>query len=253
MSEAINKKRKNLILFIVLFFIVGLTAIYIFGRDVTSYDLGLLYLRKGEIPDAIRKFEDSINEDPNNVKAYYYLARAYQKAGLPKEKVISTYKKALATDEMFIEAYREIGIIHAKNRDYKKAEDEFFKMLKINPNSTEAYNNLGFLYFEQQKYREAIDAYNRAIDINPKDTFTWNNLGLLYYTINDLEKAKQVFANGIANHGEDPTSYYFLALIAEKNNDDKIALSYWNKCIKLGITGERLREAKEHIRKLNKK
>ncbi len=130
------------------------------------YEKGRAHLKEGFIIDAIREFEKAIEENPDNLKAHYYLAFSY------------------------------------KDRKYPGlAIREFQEVVRINPKITVAYYQLGGLYVGGGLNEEAISAYEKVLKLKPEHErkaeiettlFTLNyNLGVTHYNNGEYAQAKE--------------------------------------------------------------
>jgi tetratricopeptide (TPR) repeat protein len=71
---------------------------------------------------------------------------------------------------------------------FLRAEKALLTILKIDEKNAAAYNRLGILYAKQKEYKDAIDCFEIAssIEVSPSSL---HNLGLIYYeTENDLKE-----------------------------------------------------------------
>ena len=65
--------------------------------EASHHAVGLEYLQKGKVEDAINEFKLAMEEDPRNAEVYFDLGRAYHKTKNLKE-AISAYKEVLKID-----------------------------------------------------------------------------------------------------------------------------------------------------------
>ena len=63
---------------------------------------------------------------------------------------------------------------------FLRAEKALLTILKIDERNAAAYNRLGILYAKQKEYRDAIDCFEIASSIEPTPS-SLHNLGLIYY------------------------------------------------------------------------
>ena len=82
------------------------------------------------------------------------------------------------------------AIAHYGLRENKfvRAEKALLTILKIDQRNAPAYNRLGILYAKQREYRDAIDCFEIASSIEPSAS-SLHNLGLIYYETGSYEKA----------------------------------------------------------------
>lgn len=90
------------------------------------------------------------------------------------------------------------GIVHHGMRENKllRAEKALLTILKIDEKNAAAYNRLGILYAKQKQYKDAIDCFEIACSIEPTAS-SLHNLGLIYYETENYEKAVTAFEEAL--------------------------------------------------------
>ncbi len=73
-----------------------------------------------------------------------------------------------------------------------RAEKALLTILKIDEKNAAAYNRLGILYAKQKEYKDAIDCFEIASSIEPSAS-SLHNLGLIYYETENYQKAATAF------------------------------------------------------------
>ena len=63
---------------------------------------------------------------------------------------------------------------------FLRAEKALLTILKIDQKNAAAYNRLGILYAKQKEYKDAIDCFEIASSLEPTAS-SLHNLGLIYY------------------------------------------------------------------------
>ena len=106
--------------------------------------LGILYYGLGLIPEAIAEGERAVHLAPSSKWYKYDLAKFYY-----------------------------------VDKDYKKAEEQFTRLLKIDPGFTLAYYYLSDLYFKQKRYDMAWLSMNRAYRLGYKGKHLEAKIGSL--------------------------------------------------------------------------
>src|SRR3990167_7246523 len=74
----------------------------------------------------------------------------------------------------------EIAHLGMRENRFLRAEKALLTILKIDEKNAAAYNRLGILYAKQREYRDAIDCFEIASSIEPSAS-SLHNLGLIYY------------------------------------------------------------------------
>lgn len=79
---------------------------------------------------------------------------------------------------------------------FLRAEKALLTILKIDERNAAAYNRLGILYAKQKEYRDAIDCFEIASSIEATPS-ALHNLGLIYYETENYEKAAIAFEQAL--------------------------------------------------------
>lgn len=64
---------------------------------------------------------------------------------------------------------------------YREAEEEYLKVIGLNPEHYKAYHNLGYVCRKTGRTEEAIKYYKKALQINPQNSMSLFNLGIIYF------------------------------------------------------------------------
>lgn len=89
-------------------------------------------------------------------------------------------------------------IVHQGMRENRllRAEKALLTILKIDDKNAAAYNRLGILYAKQKEYKDAIDCFEIACSIEPTAS-SLHNLGLIYYETENYQKAVTAFEEAL--------------------------------------------------------
>jgi cytochrome c-type biogenesis protein CcmH/NrfG len=117
------------------------------NNDVALNNLGILYLEKGQLDDAISRLQAAIDLRPENGPAHNNLAKALLQKG-----------------------------------DITKAMVHYRKFLEIEPENVEARNILGTALIQQGRVAEAIDQWQNALAIQPDNGNAASNLAWVFAT-----------------------------------------------------------------------
>ncbi len=90
----------------------------------------------------------------------------------------------------------EVAHLGMKDNKMLRAEKALLTILNIDQKNAAAYNRLGILYAKQKEYKDAIDCFEIASSIEPSAP-SFHNLGLIYYETEHYEKAVTAFEQAL--------------------------------------------------------
>ena len=151
------------------------------------FNLAYSFYQKGRKDVALSYLIESINYNPKNIKAHYWLARIYYDLGKLKEAkaewdtVIAmnpNYKSAKYFEEKVKKAlkygkeaydYFEKGYLAYKRGDMDLAEDYINKAMELNYKFMDTYYWLGRINIERGRYKEALEYLKQGLEVDPSD------------------------------------------------------------------------------------
>jgi len=161
-----------------------------------------------------------IQSDYTKALDYYFkslmiIEELLEQSGTSDSEVYRNAKNSLSS------TYNNIGIIYAKQANYPKALNYFFKSLKAkeelgNKNIAQSYNNIGMIYFNQFDYPKAMEYHFKSLKIDEElgnrhgMSASYGNIGIIYMKQSDYSKA---------------LDYYFKALKIEEELGNKYGMS----------------------------
>lgn len=120
---------------------------------------------------------------------------------------------ALQLDSHSAKAHNALALIFQDEREFKHAEEQFKLALRYDPKFTRARNNYGAFLFAQNRIQEAID----QLKIASKDQFydlratVFENLGICYLHVDDRKDAEDAFEKSVALNPKQPSALLELA------------------------------------------
>lgn len=141
-------------------------------------------------------------------------------------------------------------IVHQGMRDNRllRAEKALLTILKIDEKNAAAYNRLGILYAKQKEYRDAIDCFEIACSIEPTAS-SLHNLGLIYYETENYDKAVTAFEEALKLDDKMAARHIALAKALEQLGNEKLMISHLEKAAAIEPTRESYRLLIEGYRK----
>lgn len=126
----------------------------------------------------------------------------------------------------------EIAHHGMRENRFLRAEKALLTILKIDEKNAAAYNRLGILYAKQREYRDAIDCFEIASSIEPSAS-SLHNLGLIYYETENYQKAATAFEQAIKLEDNLAARHVAYAKVLEKLGNDKLMLQELEKAAEL--------------------
>jgi tetratricopeptide (TPR) repeat protein len=115
---------------------------------------------------------------------------------------------------------------------FLRAEKALLTILKIDEKNAAAYNRLGILYAKQKEYRDAIDCFEIASSIEATAS-SLHNLGLIYYETENYEKAAVAFEQALKLEDNLAARHVAYAKVQEKLGNDKLMFQELEKAAEL--------------------
>lgn len=107
-------------------------------------------------------------------------------------------QKKLQEDPENTEILLQLALEYSLQKEYSKAVDIYFKLLKLDPNNFHAYNNLGILYKKTGQYADALHCYEQARRLQPDSYWVPYNMGLAYESMGRMQEARESYGKALS-------------------------------------------------------
>ena len=115
------------------------------NNDVALNNLGIIFLDKGQLDDAISKLQAAIDLRPENAPAHDNLAKALLKKGQVAEAMVH-YRKFFELEPASVEARNTLGTALIQQGHVREAIDQWQESLAIQPENGNAASNLAWVF-----------------------------------------------------------------------------------------------------------
>lgn len=120
------------------------------------------------------------------------------------------------------------GSLAEQQKHLDQAEQDFRKVLDIDPNNAITLNNLGFMLADKtNRYADALKYIRKAVDLEPMNGAYLDSLGWVYFKLGDYEPAEEYLRKAVERSGTDPTVHDHLGDLYEKTGRIRLAASQW--------------------------
>ena len=135
------------------------------NNDVALNNLGIIFLDKGQLDDAISKLEAAIDLRPENAPAHDNLAKALLKKGQVTEAMVH-YRKFLELEPANVEARNTLGTALIQQGHVREAIDQWQEVLALQPENGNAASNLAWVFATCPE--DSIRDGTRAVELAEK-------------------------------------------------------------------------------------
>jgi len=127
---------------------------------------GVKAYRNANYEEAIEKFKNAVEFDPDLKVAKLYLATAYAQQYVPgvgdpanvrmAQQAIDEYQKVLESDPKSVNSLKGIAFLYMQMKDFAKSRDYYKKAIEVDPDDPEIYYSVGVIDWTQA-YKDAAD------------------------------------------------------------------------------------------------
>jgi tetratricopeptide (TPR) repeat protein len=165
---------------------------------------------KGDLTAALAKWEKALEFDPADARANNGMGIALGMSGKADE-AVPYFRKAVAAQGDFFEAYYNLGLILSKENKLNEAADAWANVVRIRPKFAQGHEDLGYALYMEAKFSDSLSQLKMAIDEDPNRAFALRVAANLLATCPDsavrngseavalADKAKQL------SQGKDPS------------------------------------------------
>jgi tetratricopeptide (TPR) repeat protein len=114
------------------------------NNDVAENNLGIVYLRQGNLDEAISLLQAAVDLRPDNSPAHENLAKALLQKGKVTDALIH-YRKLLELQPDNIEVHNIVGTVLIQQGRIREGVEEWQKVLEIQPDNGNAMSNLAWV------------------------------------------------------------------------------------------------------------
>lgn len=194
--------------------------------------LGASRLHRGDLEEGVRLIERSLEINPRQPDALYFLGIALHEMNRHSEALVS-YDRAIALMPGFFQAHNNRGLVLEVIGRHAEALDSYDRAIALNPMHANAHSNRGNVLSALGRYDAALGSYDHAIAINPGNAKAYYNRGVALSNLKRDEEALASYDRAVAIYPAYAKAYNNrgLALTALRRYDE--ALISYNKSIAL--------------------
>ena len=198
---------------------------------ISLYNLGVAYININENEKALSIFQKSIKILPT-VHAYNNIGLIFLKKNMIKE-ALKSFNEAIKVDKKILQPYLNIHKILLDHNRNKEALSFTRKLNKEFPNNYMAQFCHSLSLENNNLLKDAIESYKKTISLNANHRNSYNNLASVYSKIRQTDTALKIFETiknkGLYNNDIAYNHANLLTKLGDKDKAYKIAIDFIKK------------------------
>ncbi|WNG38101.1 social motility TPR repeat lipoprotein Tgl [Archangium violaceum] len=164
------------------------------GAEI-HYELGLQAQQAGNVQEAYKELQKSLELDPEYPEAHNAIAILLHMAFNRPEQAISHYKKALELRPNFSEVKTNLANVYLSQSRYDEAIKLYEEALNdmLYPTPFIAQGNMGWALYKRGDLERGLKSIKAAVTTNPGFCLGYKNLGIIYDETGDVSEACRYF------------------------------------------------------------
>jgi tetratricopeptide (TPR) repeat protein len=199
-------------------------ALSINPKSVQTYvKLGEVYYLARKYDNAFKSINDGLKIDKYYADGYFWKGMIYKDKG-DIALAMSNFQTSVEQNPDNYKAYMQLGLLALEER--KPAAAEYFSSaIRLQPRSIEAWYGRGYFYQLTNEYDKAIKDYTAILEIDPSYASAHYNLGIVHYALRVIDEAYKNFDRAIKYNNRYAEAYYMRGLCEEAKGKDEAALA----------------------------
>ncbi len=225
--------------------------------------LAMLYGEKADTVTGTKLLQGLLKGDDSDQEIYIDMAqvdesgRQYADAEQSAEKAEQMAHQPADRET----AWFMLGAIYERQKKYDQAEQEFRKVLEVNPNNAATLNYYGYMLADRGvRLDEATSLIQKAVKQEPNNGAYLDSLGWAYYRQNKLAEAQEYLSKAVEREGNDPTILGHLGDVYLKLGQNERAaqllehsLAEWQKVLPADYEADKATEIEAQLKTLKRR
>jgi tetratricopeptide (TPR) repeat protein len=194
-----------------------------------------LMAEMGKVDAAAADLKKLLDGKAGDRDTYIALANIYDKGQRWNDmgKALDAAEKLSDSDEDKEGVWFMRGAMYERMKKLDKAEVEFRKVLKANPENAGAMNYIGYMLADANlRLEESLDLITKALDVEPGNGAYLDSLGWVQFRLGRLEDAEKNLRRALEKTPRDPTVHDHMANVLMKESKVREAVAQWETSLK---------------------
>ncbi|MEY2414326.1 MAG: hypothetical protein QOD84_2932 [Acidobacteriaceae bacterium] len=187
-----------------------------------TFDLKVValdYVLLGDYADADKWFSKSLQENPKDSQAWYYLGRTkYNESRL--DEAVGAFRQCLNLEPKNVKAEDNLGLSYEGLGRTEEAATAYRTAIAWQTQSLDKtagpFIDLGALLLKQNLAEEALPYLQQAVEVSPKDARAYEYLGKAYSDLNQMDEAQKQLERAVTIAPQSARLHFILGQIYRK-------------------------------------
>lgn len=224
--------------------------------------LAMLYGEKADAASATKLLNGLLKGNDGDQEIYLDLAQVQERS----RKYADAERSAQKAEQMVKDSSDKetiwfmLGAIYERQKEFDRAEQEFRKVLDVNPNNASVLNYYGYMLADRGvRLDEAFSLIQRAVTQEPNNGAYLDSLGWAYFKQGKLAEAEETLRKASDRSAHDPTVLGHLAEVYLKLGQTERsaalmerALSEWQRALPADYEADKVTELDAQLKTLKR-
>jgi tetratricopeptide (TPR) repeat protein len=200
-------------------------------RILRAYVVGEM----GRVGEAVNQLQALMNNTPADRELYLSVAQVYSQAKQFAEAEQAVNKALGYSSKPEEQEYSRfmLGSIYERQKKYDMAEEQFKKVLAVDPLNASAANYLGYMLADQGvRLEESVRYIQKALELEPNNGAYLDSLGWAYYKMDRCDLAEPPLKEAARLMSDDPTIHEHLGRLYLRMGKETLAQQEWERALK---------------------
>jgi tetratricopeptide (TPR) repeat protein len=200
-------------------------------RILRAYVVGEM----GRVGEAVSQLQALMNNTPADRELYLSVAQVYSQAKQFTDAEQAVNKALGYSSKPEEQEYSRfvLGSIYERQKKYDMAEEQFKKVLAVDPLNASASNYLGYMLADRGvRLEESVKYIQKALELEPNNGAYLDSLGWAYYKMDRYDLAVPHLEKAARLMSDDPTIHEHLGHLYLRMGKETLAEQEWERALK---------------------
>lgn len=186
-----------------------------YNNTIANYHQGASFFSQGKYEEAISKYSEVLQFEPQHFLAAFYRGISYLHTGQYHE-ALDDFNTSLVIYPRYADAWLYKGNVLFSFNQYNESKDACEQALILHPNYTEALIGISWSLMSMERYNESLESSIRAKETNTNSSSAWYTLATNYYHLNQFIDALNAYTNATTIDPQFALAWYYKGFSLKK-------------------------------------